>query len=506
MNPDGSGRVRLTGGRFGREDDGDSMPAWSPDASQLAFVRTVYHRRSGDGDARIYLIDAAGGRARRLPVAGDLFAPAWSPDARRLAFMRTREDESEIVVAGLGGAGEQVLYTERPEKGRLAFLNDPAWSPDGSQIAFTRVTVDERSYFRPEIYVMQADGRNPHVLAGNAAGAVWSPDGGRIAFASFRDRNGEICYEDECAYMGELYVADADGSNPTRLTRNRGDDRAPGWSPDGRRIAFASNRNSPHFGGYEIYAIGWDGSCLTWLTNGSPASGDPDWSSGPATSSTCGVRRRHAIVQTDTRPLRRRHAERVYWLGERYGGRLLGYTRAGRDGPVRHSYYLIYDDCGRFQPNACVPELQLQETSVCASRGSATLRLVVDEPTYQHRVRAYAAHGLLFVDIGQQDLTAVIGATQVRMFPGIGGRRGQRLASKALLDLREVGKRTTRLPSPSLPAAQLDKLRRTERAYTHSGSLEGASRALGMPRQQVRRRLELARAVDSLPAVTTVDC
>jgi dipeptidyl aminopeptidase/acylaminoacyl peptidase len=505
MNPDGSGRVRLTGGRFGREDDGDSMPAWSPDVSRLAFVRSVYHRRSGDGDLRIYLIDAAGGPARRLPVPGGVLAPAWSPDGQRLAFVRAREEESQIVVASLDGGGEHVLYSERPGKGKLAYLNDPAWSPDGSQIAFTRTTVDDRSYFRPQIYVMPSDGGTPRVLAPDAAGPAWSPDGRRIAFASVRDRNGDTCYEDECVYMGELYLMDADGTNLTRLTHNRGDDRSPSWSADGRRVAFASDRNSPRFGGSEIYSIGSDGSCLTWLTNGSPASGDPDWSSGPATPSPCGMRRRRAIVQTDTRPLRQRHAERVYWLGERYGGRLLGYTRAGRDGPVRHSYYLVYDDCGRFQPTACVPELQLQEASVCSS-GSSTLSLVVNEPTYQHRVRAYTAHGLLFVDIGQQDLTAVIGATQVRMFPGVGGARGQRLATKALLDLREIGRPSGRLPSPVLPVGLLDRLRRTERAHAHSGSLDEAARVLGIPRQQVRRRLELARAVHALPAVRALDC
>lgn len=509
MRPDGSGRVRLTGGRFGREDDGDFTPAWSPDARTLAFVRSVYHRRSGDADSRIYLIGADGGRARRLPVSGDVFSPAWAPDGR-LAFVRWVERdqalESEIVVAGRDGDGEQVLYRERPGEGDLTTLTDPAWSPDGSQIAFTRTALGERSYFRPDLYVMRADGGNAHVLARDAAGAAWSPDGRRIAFGSIRDRNSHICYEDECAYRSELYVMDADGANLVRLTRNRGDDRSPSWSADGRRIVFASDRNTPHVGGSEIYSIGADGSCLSWLTNGSPKSEDPDWSSGLATSSPCGARRRRAIVQTDTRPVRRRHPERVYWLGEHYGGRLLGYTRAGRDGPARHSYYFIYDDCGRFQPNACVPELQLQEVSVCSRQGSSTLRLVVDEPHYQNRVRAYAAQGLLFVDIGQQDLSAVIGATQVRMFPGVGGTRGQRLARQALLDLREVHKPAESLPGTALPATLLERLRRTDQALKRSGSVAAAARSLGLAAGQIRRRLELFRAVQLLPSVRSVDC
>ncbi len=55
---------------------------------------------------------------------------------------------------------------------------------------------------------------------------AWSPDGRRIAFESDRDGNDEI------------YVMNADGSGVTRLTDNDAIDRSPAWSPDGRRIAF----------------------------------------------------------------------------------------------------------------------------------------------------------------------------------------------------------------------------------------------------------------------------
>lgn len=59
----------------------------------------------------------------------------------------------------------------------------------------------------------------------------WSPDGQRIVFMSERDGN------------RELYVMNADGSNPVRLTDNVGDDNQPRWSPDGSTILFESNRD-----------------------------------------------------------------------------------------------------------------------------------------------------------------------------------------------------------------------------------------------------------------------
>ena len=84
-----------------------------------------------------------------------------------------------------------------------------------------------------EIYVMDADGSNPTNLTNNGAtdgGPAWSPDGGKIAFTSERDGNYEI------------YVMDADGSNPTNLTNNSAWDSEPAWSPDGSKIAFESYR------------------------------------------------------------------------------------------------------------------------------------------------------------------------------------------------------------------------------------------------------------------------
>ncbi|HCK16724.1 TPA: hypothetical protein DHW51_21535, partial [Candidatus Poribacteria bacterium] len=65
----------------------------------------------------------------------------------------------------------------------------------------------------------------------------WSPDGRRIAFVSDRDLNYEI------------YVMDSNGNNLRRLTNHLGEDESPSWSPDGQRIAFVSNRN----GRFNIY-------------------------------------------------------------------------------------------------------------------------------------------------------------------------------------------------------------------------------------------------------------
>ena len=89
---------------------------------------------------------------------------------------------------------------------------------------------------------------------------AWSPDGSRIAWSSERDGNREI------------YVMDADGSNPTNLTGDPGYDSSPAWSPDGQRILFNSRRD----GNLEIYVMDADGSNQVRLTRNATSDGFPD--------------------------------------------------------------------------------------------------------------------------------------------------------------------------------------------------------------------------------------
>jgi TolB protein len=502
---DGSERVRLTRPLAGPGGIGnDSDPAWSPDGTMLAFVRS--EPPSENSRTRIFLLNLEGGRPWPFTTVGEAFSPAWSPDGRQIAFVRRTDTEWAIVVAEVEGRVERVLLREPNRPDSHVSFDAPAWAPDGTRLAYTRWSLDHKFNFRPWLYVIDANGGAARPLARDAGDAAWSPDGRRIAFASVRDRNGKRCW-DQCHLFAELYVMTADGTGLKRLTRNRGDDHGPSWSPDGRHIVFASDRNYPGVGNHELYSIRADGSCLTWLTNGSPASDDPAWRTMPGSSSrprACGPTRLRPRIAVDTRRLRAIRRPPVYWLGRRHRGSLLTHAEVLGEGPSSHLVHLAYDDCAHFRPRGCPRPLQLQEVSVCSRHGSSTLR-VVDEPEWAGHVRAFAAHGLLAIDIGD-GLGIVAGSTHVRLFGEVGGARGRRQLIDTARRLRRIGHPKRAQPPPRLPRALLRRLQRTERVHARLGSIDAAARRLNAPRRLVALRLEFARALRSLPRVGAIAC
>lgn len=284
-------------------------PAWSPDGQHIAFLRQSADR------AGFYLIPALGGVERKLSdasvhrVGGDSPFAAWSPDAKTLAIVDRGVESDPLSIFLLDVAtGERKRLTTPPEK----TVGDSVltWSPDGSSIAFVRTA----SIAVQDIHIVElATGEVRRLTNENRRvfGMTWNANDGNLLFTSAKEpgvrlwrlspKDGKterviglgegaafLAYSakaNRLAYTRSsidaniwLYRMPAAGTpEPTghSLAASTRMEQGPQFSPDGNRVAFASNRS----GAQEIWITNTDGGGVTQLTTaGWAATGSPMWS------------------------------------------------------------------------------------------------------------------------------------------------------------------------------------------------------------------------------------
>jgi Tol biopolymer transport system component len=197
---------------------------------------------SGDPSehSQVFTIDPGGGGLAQLThVASDqrAGAPDWSPDGQRIVYESNESGSFEIWSMDSNGDNQTQLTNE--SVGFEDFL--PSWSPNGKRILFSHCGEPFGPGFIAycDIDVMNANGGGVKTLlsAGHWVNirAEYSPDGNRIAFSS--DRGG---------LQSAVWVMKADGSEPHRLTPPRLRAVWPDWAPSGKRILFGDNCCIPH--------------------------------------------------------------------------------------------------------------------------------------------------------------------------------------------------------------------------------------------------------------------
>jgi dipeptidyl aminopeptidase/acylaminoacyl peptidase len=228
----------------------------SPDSHRIAYTVTRYDR-PGRPYPQLWVMDLATQKSIRVSGEKDVTAHAiWSPDGKWLAFQGSAGDKHGLLMA-------------RPDGSEIAFLaamggtnsplpgagQDVTWSPDSKQIAFISSTPDERA---------AEAGGDPMVITRY----LYKPDAGE-GMTRFNDNQ-----------RLHIFAVDVSSKQVRQLTSGIYDEHSIDWSPDGKEILFASNRepNQDEFFNYDVFALSLADGSIRRLTATEYNEYEPLWS------------------------------------------------------------------------------------------------------------------------------------------------------------------------------------------------------------------------------------
>jgi len=288
IDPDGAHPSQLTFPYGDRYPDANA-PAWSPDGKKIAFWSGLEHRYGN-----VFVMDADGSNRKQLtdqPAGINCDEPAWSPDGKKIIYATNRPGSDGIGnwIMNADGSDQKVLHTNTYIRGRISWQPGshpataaspaPATSGDARDGKHGLIALTLRdAAMRLQIFTILPDGTSQKQLTfeGDNGRPEWSPDGTKIVFASIRDGK---------PLVG---VMAADGSSQKMLTTGK----APCWSRDGRRIAFARDG--------QIWVMDADGSNIRQITNSDTVKSGPSWS--PDDKQLIFILTRNPGSQTDPQP------------------------------------------------------------------------------------------------------------------------------------------------------------------------------------------------------------
>jgi dipeptidyl aminopeptidase/acylaminoacyl peptidase len=242
--------------------------ALSPDGNYVAYTITM-RDQPGRASSQLWVIDLS--TEKNVRLGGDKAAsgPVWSSDSKWIAFRGSDGEKRGLMIAHPDGSGVTFLAalagtnSPLPETGK-----EVAWSPDGKQIAFVSSTPGEGA--------AEASG-DPMVITRY----LYKPDAGE-GMTRFNDNQ-----------RLHIFVVDIASKQVRQLTHGNYDEHSIDWSPDGKQLVFASNRepNQDEFFNYNLFTLQLADNSIHRLTATEYCEYDPLWSPDGKTIAYLGTRR-----------------------------------------------------------------------------------------------------------------------------------------------------------------------------------------------------------------------
>jgi len=207
--------------------------AWTADG------KSIYISVDSAVRPRILRVDVKGNQ-EQIPITELTYDMAAAPNNKSFTFTFSSGlgFGSEIWSAKNGGSAADLLLADTDN-----YISFARFSPDGKNIAFIKIPDSQTPFTVGELWVMDADGLTPRLLAkadaGHGYAANWSPDGMKLAFVVRENIEDENANTNAATLVSNIYIVDAASGKITQLTKFT-DARVetPNWSPDGNIIAF----------------------------------------------------------------------------------------------------------------------------------------------------------------------------------------------------------------------------------------------------------------------------